>query len=99
MTVETFQMLYKLNPNVEHSLNTMVFEAVRAGNRTIAYELIKGLVKFPNWGFNNLHLEALGKAIEQQKILKVSVNKKSNTNHDLTPLHCACINPNPKILK
>jgi ankyrin repeat protein len=27
------------------------------------------------------------------------VTKKANTNKDLTPLHCACINPNPKFLK
>jgi ankyrin repeat protein len=33
------------------------------------------------------------------KIMKVSVAKKANTNKDITPLHCACINPNPKYIK
>ena len=27
------------------------------------------------------------------------MTKKANTNKDITPLHCACINPNPKYLK
>jgi ankyrin repeat protein len=34
-----------------------------------------------------------------EKVLRQSVTKKANTNRDLTPLHCACINPNPKFLK
>jgi ankyrin repeat protein len=32
-------------------------------------------------------------------VLRASVTKKANTNRDITPLHCACINPNPKYLK
>lgn len=33
------------------------------------------------------------------KILKVSVGKKANTNKDITPLFCACINANPKFIR
>jgi ankyrin repeat protein len=77
----------------------MAYEAVRAGNRRLAYELIKNMVKYPNFGFNNLHEEVLSDDAELAKVLKVSVTKKANTNKDITPLHCACINPNPKFLK
>jgi ankyrin repeat protein len=96
---ETLKQIYKLNPNVEMSLQSYVFEAVRAGNHKIAHEIIKNLVQHPNWGFNQLHADVLSDKPLADKILKVSVTKKSNTNKDITPLHCACINPNPKYLK
>lgn len=76
------------------------FEAVRAGNRKIAFELIQNLSKHPNFGFNQLHVDVLrDNGPLPEKILKQSVTKKANTNKDITPLHCACINPNPKFLK
>jgi hypothetical protein len=37
---ETFKQIYKLNPNIENTLQNYAYEAVRAGNRKIAYELI-----------------------------------------------------------
>lgn len=55
--------------------------------------------KHPNFGFNQLHQDVLEEHAELGKILRVSVTKKANTNRDITPLHCACINPNPKYLK
>jgi ankyrin repeat protein len=100
MTIETFQVLYKLNPNLENSLNVLVFEAVRAGNRAIAYEMVKNLVKFPNWGFNQLHADVLAKKKDlADKIHRASVTKKANTNKNVTPLHFACINPDVSVLK
>ncbi len=33
------------------------------------------------------------------RILRVSVSKTSWTHRLLSPLHCACINPNPSVLK
>ena len=77
----------------------MAFEAVRAGNRQIAYQIISNLVKFPNWGFNNLHAQVLSKDEKLEKVHRASCQKKANTNKDLTPIHCACINPNPYYLK
>jgi ankyrin repeat protein len=72
---------------------------VRAGNRSIAHDTIKKLVKLPNWGFNQLHCDVLGDNDKLEKFVKASVTKKCNTNKDITPLHCACINPNGKFLK
>ena len=34
-----------------------------------------------------------------EKIVKISVIKQSRAYNMLSPLHCACINPNPNILK
>ena len=76
-----------------------VYEAVRAGNLKVAHHIVKNLVQFPNFGFNQLHCDVLSEEPLPEKILRVSVTKKANTNKDLTPLHCACINPNPKYIK
>lgn len=57
------------------------------------------MAKYPNFGFNQLHVDVLSTDAELDKVLKQSVSKKANTNRDITPLHCACINPNPTYLK
>jgi len=72
---------------------------VRAGNRTVAHHIVKNLVQFPNFGFNQLHCDVLSDDAVLEKVLRQSVTKKANTNKDITPLHCACINPNPKYIK
>ena len=89
----------KLNPPCESTLQSYVYVAVRSGNRKIAYEIINKMLKFPNWGFNNLHAEVLQDNPKFDKILKVSAQKKCNTNKDITPIHCACINPDGRVLK
>ena len=73
---------------------------MRAGNQIIAYEIVKRVVKYPNIGFSTLHEQVLNPKSEiLEKFGKTSVTKKANTNMDLTPLHCACVNPNENILK
>ena len=70
MTVETFKVLYKLNPNIENNFNSYVYEAVRAGNIKIANEIVKNLVKYPNWGFNQLHADVLAGKKDIDKVLR-----------------------------
>lgn len=41
---ETFKQVYKLAPNIESTLQSYVYEAVRAGNYKIAHEVIKNLI-------------------------------------------------------
>lgn len=96
---ETIKQVYKLNPQIESFLQSYAYEAVRSGNRKIAHQLIKNMVQYPNFGFNQLHADVLSDDAVLEKVLRQSVTKKANTNRDLTPLHCACINPNPKYLK
>ncbi|XP_038072455.1 poly [ADP-ribose] polymerase tankyrase-like isoform X2 [Patiria miniata] len=72
--------------------------AVMAGHHQLAGGLIK---KFGGgYGFNKLHEEVLlaGKPEELSPFRAVSVRKKPYANGKITPLHCAAINPNPKIL-
>lgn len=96
---EMYKQIFKLNPHIENHLQSYVYEAVRAGNRKIAYDIVKNLVQHSNFGFNQLHLDVLSDDAVLDKVLRQSVTKKANTNRDLTPLHCACINPNPKYLR
>lgn len=46
-----------------------------------------------------MHCDVLGEDDNLGKILRVSTQKKCNTNKDFTPLHCAAINPNENFLK
>jgi ankyrin repeat protein len=80
-------------------MQTKVYEAVRAGNRRFAYEAVKQMVPFENFGFNQLHADVLSDNAKLDKVLKQSVTKKANNNCDLTPLHSACINPNPNYIE
>ena len=57
------------------------------------------MVQHPNFGFNQLHADVLSDDAVLEKVLRQSTTKKANTNRDITPLHCACINPNPKYLR
>jgi ankyrin repeat protein len=97
--LETYKQVFKLNPNFENYVQSYLYEAVRAGNRKLAHFMISNMVKYPNFGFNQLHADVLSDDAVLDKVLRVSVTKKANTNRDITPLHCACINPNPKFLK
>jgi ankyrin repeat protein len=94
-----FKEIFKLQPHIEAHLQSYVYEAVRAGNRQVAYEIVKNLVQHSNFGFNQLHMDVLSDDAVLEKVLRQSVTKKANTNRDITPLHCACINPNPKYLR
>jgi hypothetical protein len=97
--VETYKQLFKLAPQSEQYLQSYLCEAVRAGNRAVAHFIVKSLVQYPNFGFNQLHADVLSDDAVLDKVLRQSVTKKANTNRDITPLHCACINPNPKYLR
>lgn len=57
------------------------------------------MVKYPNWGFNQLHADVLSEDAKLEKVLKQSVTKKANTNKNITPIHCASINPDASYLK
>ena len=72
---------------------------VRAGKRELAQEILKKIVEFQNFGFSKLHLEVLSDVPIVDKVNKASVTKAAYQNKGITPLHCACINPDPSFLK
>ena len=47
---------------------------------------------------NRLYIGALSGDLPD-RIIRISVSKQSHIHRQLPPLHCACINPNPSILK
>ena len=56
------------------------------------------------YNFNEMHFLALSKLTTAQiedlsRFKMVSAGKKANHCNDLTPLHCACVNPNPEVLR
>jgi hypothetical protein len=67
---ETVKQIYKLNPQIENYLQSYAYEAVRAGNRKIAYQLIKNMVQYPNFGFNQLHCDVLSDDAVLEKVLR-----------------------------
>lgn len=71
---------------------------VRKGNLPQAAHYIVKANKNYGFGFNRLHEEALTGKFEG-KIPKMSVIKVPHTNKGITPLHCACINPDVSVLR
>lgn len=62
--------------------------------------MISQLNKLGGYGFGPLHEQVLevDKAKDLPQFKRVSVTKKAS-GHILTPLHCACINPNGEVLE
>ena len=62
----------------------------------------KYLIKFDQENeitdFNKLYYAALSGDLPD-RMLRASVSKTSYTHNLLSPLHCACIYPNPQVLK
>lgn len=80
-----------------NDVSMQIFEAIRYGNRKLAGKLIE---LYGSYGFNELHKQVLLNDKQPLKPFKaISVKKKGLDNKDVTPLHCACINPNENYLK
>lgn len=74
---------------------------IRAGNYKLAEYFVKEFAKSPNYGYNDLHANVLGKLAKGAKLPEfksVSVGKKATSCLSITPLHFACINPNVEVL-
>ncbi len=95
LILEKYNQSHELNPLAEN-----VYQAVQAGNREVAIFFVEMFNKRGGWGYNNLHYQALAfNGEEMEKFKPVSARKKTIGNMSLTPIHMACINPNPKYLK
>lgn len=56
-------------------------------------------MKFENYGFNQLHHDALVKKNISDKLHTASITKKAFSNKNVTPLHFAAINPNEDVIE
>ncbi|GAM25599.1 hypothetical protein SAMD00019534_087740 [Acytostelium subglobosum LB1] len=100
LQVATLNELIKLLPNSEIHMHQRIFVAVRAGNIVLAENLIRSLEKRGGFGFNALHYETLQtNGAELTPFKSVSVTKKPVGNSNMSPIHCAAINPKDKYLK
>jgi ankyrin repeat protein len=99
VTVDTFKQLIKLNNNIENQLQSLFYVILRAGKKDFAHEILKKIVELNNFGFSKLHLEVLSDVPLADKVNKASVTKAAYQNQGITPLHCACINPDPSFLE
>lgn len=100
LEVTTLEKLMILEPNVPTMLYDMIVAAVVAGNRKIAAYLVGKIKGLRNYGFNELHHDVLKLDGEDlPNFHKQSVHKKATGNDNVTPLHCACINPHVKYLE
>lgn len=82
-------------------LYTKIDKLILQGDRTNAGYLVTKAVAAGGYGFNKVHEEALtiDKSFDLTPITKkVAVLKATNGNSSITPIHCACINPNAEIL-
>lgn len=99
--LEMFKLLQQSMPEISDSIDECFGACVKAGNHRLAGYLIKEIVKRGGFGFNKLHEEVLTakSAKELTDFKAASVTKKTMTRHMTSPIHCACINPNPDILE
>jgi hypothetical protein len=97
--VKGLKIIQKLYPEIDSVYISYFHDAVRYGRRDIAAAILDPMIKNQNYGFNHLHLKALTQDDKLGDFHRANVIKKSNTNNDITPVHCACINPNVNILK
>ncbi|OWF45703.1 Poly(ADP-ribose) polymerase pme-5 [Mizuhopecten yessoensis] len=83
----------------DEKLNNIVFAVLR-GHRGLAGQLMEDALNRGGFGFNFLHKDVLVFNNEDLKQFQsASVRKKPLNNASMTPLHCACINPNIKYLE
>lgn len=80
-------------------LSQNVYTAVRYGHRALAGAIVRD---YGSGGqFNDLHQHVLleDKTPLSKTFKAVSAKKKGQFNKDITPIHCAAINPNVQYLK
>ena len=82
----------------EYHDNLPVRSMVLAGNPKLAAWKLEQLVKHENYGYNQLHLDALTKDKLTEKYHTNSITKKAVSDANVTPLHFACVNPNREVL-
>ncbi|CAH1779903.1 unnamed protein product [Owenia fusiformis] len=100
VSMDTINVLTATELIDKDNLFSNIYFAVRHGHRILAGKLIELGEKTQGLGMNHLHKEALLFNKEDWKIpiREASVKKKPYENKQMTPLHCAAINPNTKYL-
>ncbi len=88
-------------PNYENQFIGKLSKVLRKGTRLVAEFLITRGVKNDGYGLTEFYKLALMSKNETplKDIKKVSVTKKAFGCNNISPLHCACLNPNGEVIK
>ncbi|XP_022105519.1 tankyrase-like protein [Acanthaster planci] len=97
---KTINMIMVADSSATQHIQMHIVKAINAGHRKLAGSLVKKFNQSGGLNFNKLHEEVLlvDKPEDLSPFKRVSVKKKPYENDRVTPIHCAAINPNPKIL-
>ena len=100
-SVDTLKTILSYYPALENQLINRIGAALRYGNREIAAYLMERANKNGGYGLSEFFLPALTGKTERavSEIKKANCTKKAFGMGNFTPIHCACLNPNPAILK
>ena len=71
---------------------------VRCGTYEVPRHLLQSIVPY-NYGYSKEHLECLTPASSNLQFKKTNILKQNVSNNFCSPIHCACINPNPALLR
>jgi ankyrin repeat protein/predicted DNA-binding WGR domain protein len=87
-------------PNFENVMISKTGEVIRAGRRDIAEFLLARALKNEGYGLNEFYVPALNSQTLDgvREIKKASCTKKAFAINNISPIHCACLNPNADIL-
>ena len=96
MDKATFQA-FTLARGVEQDLQ--LSSLAKFSNRELLVQLLEPKIKFENYGFNKLHLDVVKLDELTEKYATQSITKKASSDHNVTPLHFACTNPNIAVLE
>lgn len=100
MLIEGNLVKGKKKLDMYYMVNDYLIEYVRQGKINEARYLAKFDQENDVSDLNKLYVAALSPTDPlPDRILRISVSKTSWTHRLLSPLHCACINPNPHVLK
>ena len=99
-TVDMVKTFLGYFPNFENVMISKAGEAIRAGRRELAEFLLQRALKNEGYGLNEFYVPALtGKSVEGvREIKKASCTKKAFAIGNISPIHCACLNPNADVL-
>ena len=99
-TVDMVKTFLGYFPNFENVLISKTGEVIRAGRREVAEFLLSRALKNEGYGLNEYYIPALNsKTLDGvREIKKASCTKKAFAISNISPIHCACLNPNADIL-
>jgi len=97
-TKEVVDFCLAFRPDLVHTIYDAFVSVVRSGNHKLAAHMANKMVTLNSHGLNSLHegvLKLTDKTVDDvfKGIKPISATKKANSNHRVTPMHCATINP------